>query len=126
MPIPASPTTRIAPPRPVVAQRSTSARIRAMSASRPTIGPVTGIRKVPGPPNDGPASSEWMPTGSDWPRRTTDPRSVTRSRPRDASRVAVSRRISPRLAIDWMRAAVVIAEPGQREVVGARCRRGRS
>ena len=63
MPIPASPTTRIAPPRPVVAQRSSRARIRARSASRPTSGPVTGIRKCRGRPTSVPPPADGCPTG---------------------------------------------------------------
>ena len=93
---------------------SSTPRMASSSRPRPTSGPGVAARNgIQGPM---PASPRRMcnSTAVDWPRSTTAPRGSVASRPRAARRVASSSRISPGRAIDWMRAAVVIASPVRR------------
>ena len=114
MPIPASPSMTSATPWPVRCVRSSAAAIIASSSPRPTSGPGDAARYgshalIPASPRSACSS-----TAVDWPRRTTSPRLSVASLPRAACLVASSSRISPGRAIDWIRAAVVMASPVRR------------
>ena len=79
----------------------------AWSPHRPVLAGRCGLQ-APTPASPRSANS-W--TAIDWPRSTTEPWASVANRPRAARRVASSSRISPGRAIDWIRAAVVIASP---------------
>ena len=112
--MPASPSMTTAAPRRWRWTRPMTRSIAAISRSRPTIGPGDVGRYTIHAPMPASPRNPWSSTAVDCPRRTTDPRCSVARRSRAARRVASSSRISPGRAIDWIRAAVVIASPVRR------------